>query len=344
MKNKLLLFLIIVWSASLSGCRKDATDSVIKPHENSDDIDPTPFASDSVDVLIAGAVGGTDGFWNACYWLNDSLHVVDHSSIANDIATIGDEVVLAGKFQGKACYWRNGIRTILDENSPGEVKAIGVNNGEIYLVGELHTTQTNFQAFVWKQGKMTFLNNYKGGAVAIDFQGSNVYIAGTDLEKPCYWENGKITSLSEHFGHVYGIQVSGEDVFVCGDYRPEGDGNFLAGYWKNGKFHSPTTNSCYLWNIGLRKEQVFLVGSSVRNDIADNAVLINGTEKVLLATPHGALSGANDIAMTDHHEYVLGSYTDASAQNHYSLACYWRDKQLHKLCKQKSLGTSIRLR
>lgn len=235
MKNAFFLFLTIVWSASLISCDEDITDTPAKPSENFDDVDAMPFKSDSVDVLIAGAVSSSEGQWRACFWKNDSIQLLEERpSIANDVLVMNEEVIAAGKYDGKPCLWRNGERTLLDTQRYGEVKAIGLMNGKLYLVGELYETQTNFRAFIWMEGKMTFLNDYKGYASDIASSGKDIHISGMDSEKPCYWKNGLKIELSSHFGHVYGIEVIGNDVFVGGEYRPSGGGHFLAGFGKMG--------------------------------------------------------------------------------------------------------------
>ncbi len=235
MKNAFFLFLTIVWSASLISCDEDITDTPAKPSENFDDVDAMPFKSDSVDVLIAGAVSSSEGQWRACFWKNDSIQLLEERpSIANDVLVMNEEVIAAGKYDGKPCLWRNGERTLLDTQRYGEVKAIGLMNGKLYLVGELYETQTNFRAFIWMEGKMTFLNDYKGYASDIASSGKDIHISGMDSEKPCYWKNGLKIELSSHFGQVYGIEVIGNDVFVGGEYRPSGGGHFLAGFGKMG--------------------------------------------------------------------------------------------------------------
>lgn len=344
MKNAFLIFLITAWSACLVSCNEELTDTPAKPSEKSEDVDAKPFVSDSVDVLIAGAVNAGGDQWKACYWKNDSIRILDdHYSVAHDIVIVDKEVVAAGKYQGKPCLWKGGKRIILDSERDGEVKAIGVYNGVLYLVGQLYETQTNFRAFVWTEGKMTFLNDYKGYASDIDFEGQDIYISGMDAEKPCFWKNGKKTTLSESFGHGYGIEVVGNDVFVGGEYRPTNGGYFQSGYWKNGLFQSSAGNDCYVWNIGVDRGEVFLVGNAALTQQLDVAMLVAGEGKMALSTPENSLSGAVDIAFSQSNRYILGTCTDLSAAGQKQKVCYWLNNKRHQVSQNWSLGMSIYL-
>lgn len=343
MRYQLPILLIAVF-ASLASCNEDVTKNTPKPVEKSSDVDAKPIISDSVDVFIAGAVNLVGDQWRACYWKNDSICMLDENySVAHDILMLNGEVVAAGKYDGKPCLWRNGKRTLLDAKRNGEVKAMGVRNGKLYLVGQLYETQTDFRAFLWTEGEMSFLNEDKGYASDIAFSENDVYISGMDSEKPCYWRNGRKVELSNHFGHGYGIEVVGDDVFVGGEYRPNDGGYFLGGYWKNGLFQS-SGNDCYIWNIGVDRGEVFLVGNGVVSTATDVAMLVATGGKVVLDTPGGGLSGANDIAFSLNNRYILGSCSGATASENNPRVCYWLNNRLHRVTDQKSLGVSIYLK
>lgn len=344
MKNTVLLFLIIVWSVSLVGCNEDVLVATETLSENFDDIDAMPFASDSVDVLIAGAIHAGGDQWRACYWKNDSIHFLDdHYSVAHDIVMVDNEVIAAGKYNGKPCLWKDGKRILLDSEKDGEVKAIGVRNGVLHLVGQLYETQSNFRAFVWTEGKMVLLNEYKGYASDIDFEEQDIYISGMDSQKPCFWKNGQKTVLSENFGHGYGIEVVGNDVFVGGEYRPTNGGQFLSGYWKNGLFNSSGGSDCYIWNIGVDRGEVFLVGNVALTQQSDVAMLVAGEGKMVLSTPNQGISGAVDIAFSLNNRYVLGTYADVVSGQQNQKVCYWLNNKLHQVSKERSLGMGIYL-
>jgi|GEM_PF-3553712 len=342
MKNTLLAFLIVVGSGLLMSCNEDLAGVPTKPSEDFNDVDVMPFASDSVDVLIAGAIDAGGDRWKACYWKNDSIRILDeHLSFANDIVVMDSKVIAAGKYDEKPCLWKDGKRILLDSDKNGEVKAIGVHNGVLYLVGELYETPTNFRAFVWTDGKMTFLNDSKGYASDIDFEGQDTYISGMDAEKPCFWKNGKKTVLSETFGHGYGIEVVGNDVFVGGEYRPTNGGYFLSGYWKNGSFQSSGGNDCYIWNIGVDRGEVFLVGSAALTQQSDVAMVVAGEGKMVLSTPENSMSGATDIAFSLNNRYILGTCTDLSLTQQKQKVCYWLNNKRHQVTQDRSLGMSI---
>ncbi|SDE99999.1 hypothetical protein SAMN04487996_108165 [Dyadobacter soli] len=343
MKYRLILLLVAVF-ASLLSCNEDVIESAPNSVEKSDDVDVKPFMTDSVDVYIAGAVNLAGDQWRASYWKNDSLYLLDENySVAHDVVVLNGKVVAAGKYDGKPCLWRDGKRTMLDENRDGEVKAIGVLNGKLYLVGQLYETQTNFRAFIWTEGKMTFLNDFKGYASDIAFSGIDIYVSGMDSERPCYWKNGLKTELSSHFGHGYGIEVIGNDVYVGGEYRPSNGGYFLGGYWKNGSFQS-SGNDCYIWNIGVDRGEVFLVGNGVVNTATDVAMLVAGSGKLVLDTPGRGLSGANDIAFSLNNQYVLGTCSGTASGEGAPRVCYWLNNKLHRVTDQKSLGVGIYLK
>ncbi|KAA0989557.1 hypothetical protein [Dyadobacter aurulentus] len=313
-----------------------------------EDFHDSSASCDSVSVLISGAVNVANNKWNACYWENDTVHILEtNHSLANDILVLDGKIIIGGEYEGKPCFWENGNRKVIDCGHNGTVKAIGVLNGDIHIVGQIYDDHGNPKSFIWTKGAMSLLSSGTGYASDISFSGKDVYVSGMDSEKACYWKNGSIVVLSKTLGHGYGIEVRGTDVYVAGEYRPSNGGYYKAGYWKNGEFISPAGNSVYLWNLGVNLGNVYLVGRQVlfEKNVLDNAVCIKENEKIFLESKGNVSTAASDIAFNGATEYVLGSFNGGSVdQQQFDRVCYWRNNRLHEIpSKSPALGSAIYL-
>ncbi|KQS33542.1 hypothetical protein [Dyadobacter sp. Leaf189] len=331
-----LLAFVVVFILAIS-CKheipiaSEASAGSIDCHENP--IDST-VAYDSVNVLIAGAINVSNNKWNACFWKNDSMQVLESNhSIANDILTADDKIIIGGEYEDKPCFWINGNLEILDHLHDGKVKAVGYHQGKIYMVGQIYEDGSYPRPFIWKDGKVSYLSQGRGYASDIAFSGKDIYVSGMDSDKACYWKNGVKVELSETLGHGYAIEVRGADVYVGGEYRPTNGGYFIAGYWKNGKFVSPQGNSVYVWNLGINGGQIVLVGNQVLfgNSVVENAICIRGNDKANLKTEENVSSGAIDITFNGKDEYVLGTNNRTAGSKQVSHPCYWVNDKLHDI-------------
>jgi len=348
MKSSYNFWVVVVLACIIFiGCKKDAPEIVTGDEEKPEEVlGADTLGYDSVDVIISGAEYVAVNKWNACYWKNGAMHILDTDhSVANDIIVSEDNVIVGGESEGKPCYWENGKRIVIDDRT-GKVKAVGFHKGELYLVGELYDENENIsKAFVWNKATKILDSGY---ASDIAFSDGNVYISGMDSKNPCYWRNGIKTKLSGNYGHGYAIEVAENNVYVAGEYRPTNGGYYLAGYWKNGEFISPLGNSANIINIGIRSGDVYILGNEVDSKnadrVEDNAVFVKGNEKTVLSAGKNSVSGAADIAFNGENEYVLGSYSLISGPDRGPHACYWQNGKLHTVGKSQTVGTAILLK
>jgi len=199
------------------------------------------------DVYIAGYERvydhGQNSNWTdwAKYWkngqpvsLSDGRSHAGASSIA--IHQSGD-VLVAGSYNGKVAYWRNGQLVDAINSTLYTASAITTVNNDVYIAGITSIPgKEGKQAAYWKGNEgTTILTNVENDAVAssiaVDKNG-NVYVAGHINYKPTYWKNGIPTTLeglSSGFPDPYSIAFEGSDVYIAGLGKAGGQ------YWKNGE-------------------------------------------------------------------------------------------------------------
>jgi hypothetical protein len=189
------------------------------------------FVKDSVPYL-AGTYA-ENGVQHACYWVNDQKveRVTLDGLLAYNIFVDNSGVYLAGFFtpdgevygHEKGCYWKNRIRTRLD-NIVGSIVA---KDSNIYVSG----------------------GDEKATARSVCIEGSDLYFAGSCEREigekryrpsPCYWKNGKLITIETSVypdGEARDICVSGQDIFIIGSWY-DLDIRFSGtdGLWYNGQF------------------------------------------------------------------------------------------------------------
>ncbi len=158
------------------------------------------------DVYIAGNAGKNGTV--AVYWKNGKLVSLEAGE-GNAIAIAGTDIYVAGATASGAAYWKNSIRTNLDDSSVDPVVTrtdatdIAIAGTDIHVAGYIN----NVYAVYWKNGKRILLNNpstnmnvsnNKNNILVID---TTVYISFNTAD---YWKNGKII----HAGNGYGTGIA----------------------------------------------------------------------------------------------------------------------------------------
>ncbi len=188
----------------------------------------------------------------ATYWKNGKINFLEPSnstsrSTAEDLAIYGNDVYIAGSvtqyspYYYYKCYWKNGIKTILEQStysgsySQPKNSVMKVYKGDIYIASQNYSLI--YHPVYWKNGVMERLsfslpiNNVQ--IECIDVENDDVYIAGSALNVDnvstgFYWKN-KQFQLIPGSRYISAIDVVGNDVYVAGITN---NGN--AAYWKNG--------------------------------------------------------------------------------------------------------------
>jgi hypothetical protein len=178
----------------------------------------------------------------------------------------GNDVYVAGKADGDAALWKNGVWQRLGddfESAPPlpflSVHPLFVSGDDVYLLGwhklwkngVTHLINHGFHAMpcslfvsgddvyvamsggndgavLWKNGVAQKLNGAQASSVFVS--GGDVYVAGREyfVNRATLWKNGVPQRLSDNNSTASAVFVSGDDVYVAGqeDYR--------ATLWKNG--------------------------------------------------------------------------------------------------------------
>ena len=164
-------------------------------------------ASAGSDIYFAGH----DSAYDACYWKNGVLHVLEQNQPTgsgiqiSSIFVSGTDVYVAGSDQlQSAVIWINGMKTVL-QSSDGErlynVQSIFVQGKDLYWIG-------NREAAYWKNGVKTLLSTQgaQPAANSIFVSGTDVYVAGEDSNRAVLWKNGVETVLASG-GEAYSVAV-----------------------------------------------------------------------------------------------------------------------------------------
>lgn len=173
----------------------------------------------------------------AAYWKNNEFHPVNNELLDSwgfGIVVDQSNVFLAGTYSGNACYWKNGMRNNLtDDTMNGVANAIAIKNGILYIIGfakpinDLQAVDTAFLWIVEENGNITSKNLEANESLAFDLylDGDNIYIAGSNLSKPCYWvyeintNNKTRVGLGNGWGQADAITIYNSKVYCSGFYE-----------------------------------------------------------------------------------------------------------------------------
>jgi len=210
-----------------------------------------------------------------CYW-KDGVRTdlyLDEELISGGkhprrIAVLNDSVYVTGSYwewiydgytlhdKNTACYWKDGVLTILAEDTPFEsIFPITVSGNSVYIAGSSYINNS-YVTWYWKDGVKTEIpGSFKPTAMAVS--GGSIHIVGDEYEdyydpiddefyfmqKACYWNDGVMTYLSStlseyEYIEANAIAISEGSVYIAGEYYfydIENDEYFsTACYWKDG--------------------------------------------------------------------------------------------------------------
>ena len=137
-----------------------------------------------------------------------------------------------------AAYWKNGVRTILnDGNYRSVAEEIVVNNNDIHIIGDGYDTYA--LALYWKNEEEILLNSdmQSANAESMSIEDNTIYIAGRDTEDfPVLWINGAPQFLDEiNEGIATGVVAIEGDRYIMGFLRITEDRSQNIVVWKNEK-------------------------------------------------------------------------------------------------------------
>lgn len=199
----------------------------------------TGIAIDGNDVYVTGNTN-TQGL----FWKNGIINQLANNnaifSSAESVFIKDRDVYIAGSvspFTRNACYWKNGVLTVLSTKS-SVANAIALNGNDVYVAGDDVINGKPTSALFWKNGTSFFLgseNASSSSGNAIAFKNNDIYIAGYAAinAQPIavYWKNGTMNKPSNavSFRAAFGIATFGNDVYVVGGGNLSGS----ATIWKN---------------------------------------------------------------------------------------------------------------
>lgn len=211
------------------------------------------FVSDT-DVYNSGYI--TTGYNNtyrqtAAYWKNGKITLLEpitiDKSVVEDIAVKGNNVYATGSvtynidyYKYYKCYWKNGVKTILENSSntfntyayPSKMK---IENQDVYITSMIYNK--TYKPVYWKNGSihnLPFSLPISSVSVnCIDVENGNVYVGalGSKVDGSrtgFYWKNGVVTEVIGCSG-IFTIDVVGSDIYVGGSTS-----DYKLAYWKNG--------------------------------------------------------------------------------------------------------------
>lgn len=252
----------------------------------------------------------------------------------NDIYVAGHEFVSSrGNYIAK--YWKNGQEVILSDESKNTF-ALDVavsENKDVYVCGY----QSGYAVY-WKNGEMTRLGNFFGGAWDIFLVGKDVYIAGYENNLNAtgsgavYWKNGEKVALSPTNEYFYveatSIFVSGDDVYVAGYER--NISGAVSMYWKNGVkvVLSDSKNDTKANDIYVDGKDVYVAGYESNGKAFFATYWKNGEQIKLTEGKQGGAS-ASAIMVLNNNVYVAGHETDPNSD--IDFATYWKNGVARRL-------------
>ena len=195
------------------------------------------------DVYVAGSNNDYPCYWKNGARIDLNLTVGDNGGIANSIFVSGSDVYVGGRryysrgdddYQ-RGCYWKNEVKTDLQEFQLGGIESIFVSGADLYVLYKTGFTNNYiiYSTFYFKNGIINDLppvNSIRGYASSMFVSGTDVYVSGNYGGGPCYWKNGVRMDLP-----AIGLSRSPNSIFVSGtDVYVAGSNNSYPCYWKNG--------------------------------------------------------------------------------------------------------------
>ena len=271
----------------------------------------------------------------------------------------GTDVYFFGHYEGKACYWKNGIKIDLSAGLPeidtsygttSFADAIAIVNEDIYFAGyywyydyedEVRYTTVCY----WKNGTRIDIETREGlgglnvGQIIVSgndiFINGSYWLSGIDIMINCYWKNNqRIDSSDEDIYSLFG--VSGSDVYFSGE------NNQGIYYIKNNIKHIlPNSLNAQLNNMLISNNDVYIIGSYDTGSDFRACYWKNGIKIDLLGGTGD--SNARDIVIIDNNIFIAGeinsSWNDLTFTTT-STFCYWINGEV-KILLENQINSSI---
>lgn len=246
------------------------------------------------------------------------------------------DVYVAGRADGNAVYWKNGISHLLSDG--GIANSIDVFNGDVYVAGQTDNDgdgYTDNDAVYWKNGTLHKLTDH-GNAVSIDVSDGDVYVAGQSDNSAVYWENGTLHKLTDN-GKATSISVDNGVVYVTGwknsnDFVERDGAKFytrIPMYWKNGIPHKMANDHGNFTelpqSIYVSNGDVYVAGTEYHLTFAGTGKPVywkNGTRHILGARRGGT---ATSIFLDGEDIYIAGRINSLKNSG------YWKNGTFHQL-------------
>jgi hypothetical protein len=249
-------------------------------------------------------------------------NLFDLTQDAND-----PDVYVAGFYWGsganRACYWKNGARTMLEDAGAidSHAQSVVVSGKDVYIAGFHDST-----ACYWKNGVLHDLeaNSY---AWAIQVFDGKVYVAGESNGQPCYWVDGVKTTLGGGFttARAQSIQVVPGQVYVGGNFNSQ-----QACVWSNGSFNAlpGALGSAVLGISGTATagdwRAVGYYDQFAPYEVTKATSWVFPTKTDLPDAP--MYSAATGIVLADGSYYISGNFNDGGTLAvPITRAAYWKD-------------------
>ena len=154
-------------------------------------------------------------------------------AVANDVISVGSDVYVVGYDNRMACFWKNGVKTVLENVNSGSANSIAnATSGDIYIGGNIFFNGKD-RAVIWKNGSRTLLGNESESSTVskVLVSGNDVYAKGMIGNRDVIWKNNQEMPLG-FLGtvSVYDFYVSGQDMYILG-ITPTPS---VLSVWKNG--------------------------------------------------------------------------------------------------------------
>ncbi|MDI9309182.1 MAG: hypothetical protein QM535_03105 [Limnohabitans sp.] len=278
------LFLIIPF-CFLSSCTKESLNNDLEQEKEANSLTNAKLGPIADKVYVVGRKGNDF----SAQWFNGTQSLLSPSNgytEAKSVFKANGNIYVAGVFDGKPCYWLNGVMNILPGTSSiygyGEAKSIFVSGFDVYVAGYVKNIDINGQiteiSAYWKNGVLTQLSD-QSNANSIFVYGTDVYVCGyifVDGQKAVVWKNNTMSYLNTSANYncnANDIKVINGDVYVCGYGKkkytngtdPEEIHN-KARYWKNGietKLSDDNSRANYAYSIYIVNNDIYVAGSDI---------------------------------------------------------------------------------
>jgi hypothetical protein len=291
------------------------------------------------------------------YWQDGELEYLDAcvspgsligGGSAYSIFVSGNDVYVAGWIFCKghrACYWKNGVRTDLDQTlGTGYPRSIYVSGPDVYVAGWIDRFDFTIPCY-WKNGARTDLSRRGASAMAkaIYVSGGDVYVSGETnvsvnahpgIAIPCYWKNGARTDLSvidpQREGYASAICFSAGSVYVAGSVV-DTEHSGVPCYWVNGARIDLSRLSAYTgWaeSIQVSGSDVYVGGAtqSATTEIIP-CYWKNENRSDLSVVRPGRGGYVNSLFVLGNDVFAAGyGGVDWNPGSDYAVPCYWKNE------------------